>query len=244
MEYAEELKTVNCTRGRPYAAQTKYSMLSGLSVFFQDTISWEWQDVPKRPPLQHGDLPKLPQSLPRYIPQPELERLMPAIRALECTYQKSALLVARWSGARREEIQRLAVDCLDRYPDGTARLRIPAGKTKQERMIPLNEEAAQTIVDLQGNRKGERGLADRLTGIETRYLFMRHGKMISTKYLFEDSLDKVCAVAGLVTADNKALVTAHRFRHTVGTELAQGGARLRTIQKILGHESVEMSLVY
>lgn len=47
MQYAAELKTMNCTRGRPYAAQSKHGMLSGLSVFFQDTISWEWQDVPK-----------------------------------------------------------------------------------------------------------------------------------------------------------------------------------------------------
>lgn len=133
---------------------------------------------------------------------------------------------------------------LDKYPDGTARLRIPAGKTKQERMVPLNEEAANAIRDLQTKRQGERGLRDRLTGVETRYLFMRHGKLISTKYLFEDSLDKACAVAGLITSNNKALVTAHRFRHTVGTQLAQGGARLSTIQKILGHESVEMSLVY
>ena len=47
-----------------------------------------------------------------------------------------------------------------------------------------------------------------------------------------------------MTADGKATVTAHRFRHTVGTQLARRGARLRTIQKILGHESVRMSMVY
>ena len=58
-------------------------------------------------------------------------------------YQRAALLVARWSGARRGEICRLAVDCLDVYPDGTARLRIPAGKTLKERVVPLHEEAAE-----------------------------------------------------------------------------------------------------
>jgi len=40
------------------------------------------------------------------------------------------------------------------------------------------------------------------------------------------------------------MVTAHRFRHTVGTELAEGGARLHTIMKMLGHTSTEMTLVY
>jgi integrase len=218
--------------------------LSRLSVFFQNTISWEWEDVPNRPPLLHGDLPKLPKSIPRYIPQQELDQLMPAIRALDCPYQRAALLIARWCGARREEIQRLGVDCLDSYPDGTPRLRIPAGKTKKERIVPLNEEAADAIRLLQNERKGERGLRDRQTGVETRYLFMHHGRLISTKYLFEDALKKVCRASGLLTVDNKVLITAHRFRHTVGTQLAQRGARLRTIQKILGHESVEMALVY
>jgi site-specific recombinase XerD len=244
MEYANALNAMINTRGKPYAAQTKYGLLSRLSVFFQDTISWEWEDVPNRPPLLHGDLPKLPKSIPRYIPQQELDQLMPAIRALDCPYQRAALLIARWCGARREEIQRLSVDCLDSYPDGTPRLRIPAGKTKRERIVPLNEEAAEAIRLLQKERKGERGLGDRQTGMETRYLFMHHGRLISTSYLFERALKKVCRASGLTTADNKALITAHRFRHTVGTVLAQRGARLRTIQKILGHESVEMALVY
>jgi site-specific recombinase XerD len=244
MEYATALNTMINTRGKPYAAQTKYGLLSRLSVFFQDTISWEWEDVPNRPPLLHGDLPKLPKALPRYIPQEELAQLVPAIRALDCPYQRAALLIARWCGARREEIQRLAVDCLDSYPDGTPRLRIPAGKTKRERIVPLNEEAAEAIRQVQQERKGERGLRDRQTGMETRYLFMQHGRLISTSYLFERALQKVCRASGLITANNKGLVTAHRFRHTVGTVLAQKGARLRTIQKILGHESVEMALVY
>ena len=244
MEYAASLNTVMSKRGRPFATVTKHSLLCWLSVFFQDTSSWEWEGVPQRPPLLHGDLPKLPKSIPRYIPQEELERLMPAIRRLDCPYQRTALLIARWCGARREEIQRLSIDCLDSYPDGTPRLRIPAGKTKKERIVPLNEEAADTIRLLQARRRTQRGLRDRQTGVETPYLFMHHGRLMSSKYLFEDALTKVCQASGLTTADNKRRVTAHRFRHTVGTALAQKGARLRTIQKILGHESVEMALVY
>ncbi len=244
MEYADALHTMINKRRKLYAAQSKYKLLSQLSAFFQDTASWEWEGVPHRPLLQHGDLPKLPKGIPRYIPQEELDQLMPAIRALDCPYQRAALLIARWCGARREEIGRLSIDCLDSYPDGTPRLRIPAGKTKKERIVPLNAEAADAIRLLQSKRKGERGLRDRLTGVETRYLFMHHGRLISTKYLFEDALKRVCRASGLVTANDKALITAHRFRHTVGTVLARRGARLRTIQKILGHESIEMALVY
>jgi site-specific recombinase XerD len=244
MKYAAFLNTVISNRGRPFATATKHGLLCWLSVFFQDVISWGWEGVPSHLPLLHCDLPKLPKSIPRYIPQPELDQLMPAIRALDCPYQRAALLIARWCGARREEIQRLSVDCLDSYPDGTPRLRIPAGKTKRERVVPLNEEAAAAIRLLQAQRHAQRGLRDRQTGVETPYLFMRHGRLISTRYLFEEALTKVCQASGLTTVDNKRRITAHRFRHTVGTALARKGARLRTIQKILGHESVEMALVY
>ena len=245
MEYAEVLNTVkSALTHRPLAAATKHHRLSELAVFFQDTAKWQWDDVPGRPLLQSGDLPKLPERIPRYIPKEELDHLMPAIRELACPYRRAALLIARWSGARREEIQRLSFECLDTYPDGTPRLHIPAGKTKRERLVPLNQEAAEAIRLLQGHRRGKRGLPDRQTGVETHYLFMQHGRLLSVDYLFENPLRQVCRAVGLVTKDDKATVTAHRFRHTVGTQLAQRGARFRTIQKILGHESAKMTSIY
>jgi hypothetical protein len=182
--------------------------------------------------------------VPRYIPEDELERLMTAIRALPCPYQRAALLIARWSGARRDEIRRLSVDCLEAYPDGTPRLRIPAGKTRQERLVPLNEEVAEAIRVLQADRRGERGFRDDLTGKSTRYLFMHHGKLFSGSYLFQAPLKVACEMAGLVTADGKPTISPHRFRHTVGTQLAERGARLRTIMNVLGHASATMSMVY
>ncbi|HJT57736.1 MAG TPA: tyrosine-type recombinase/integrase [Ktedonobacteraceae bacterium] len=160
-------------------------------------------------------------------------------------HQRAALLIARWSGARRDEIRRLSVDCLDAYPDGTPRLRIPAGKTKRERMIPLHEEAAAAIREIQVLRCTEdRGLRDTQTGVETRYLFLHLGRLYSCYYLFERSLQSACEAVGLLNGKGKHTIHAHRFRHTVGTQLAERGAKLHTIMKILGHNSVSMSLVY
>jgi integrase len=51
----------------------------------------------------------MPRRIPRYIPADELARLMTAVASLPCPHQRAALLVARWSGARRGEICRLAV---------------------------------------------------------------------------------------------------------------------------------------
>ncbi len=225
----------------------KQSLLSALSTFFRETAAWGYDDVPGRPLLGAGDLPRMPLNIPRYIPEGELARLMDAILALECPYQRAALLIARWSGARRGEIRRLSLDCLDSYPDGTPRLRIPAGKTYAERTVPLGQEAAEAIRALQAERRrvtGERGFRDDLSGEPTHYLFVRRGTMISDRYLFETPLARVCRETGLVGPDGSPTVTMHRFRHTVGTQLAEGGAKLHTIMSVLGHTSASTSMVY
>jgi hypothetical protein len=97
---------------------------------------------------------------------------------------------------------------------------------------------------LQQLHQGKRGLLDERTGTITPYLFMNRGRRFSARYLLDDALEKVCEQAGLVAADGKPTVWPHRFRHTLATQLARRGARFQTIQKILGHEGPEMSIVY
>jgi hypothetical protein len=57
-------------------------------------------------------------------------------------------------------------------------------------------------------------------------------------------LEIACDAAGLVESNGRPSVTAHRFRHTVGTQLAERGAKLHTIMQVLGHSSASMSMVY
>ncbi len=246
LAYAQWLDTAVAPQtGRPLAPQTKHHLLSSLAVFFRQTAHWGWAESPDRPLLLAGDLPRLPLRVPRYIPEDQLAQLMAAIRALPCPYRRAALLVARWSGARRDEIRRLPVDCLDHYPDGTPRLHLPVGKSRAERVVPLTEEAAEAIRALQRLRQvGDRGLRDDYTGEVTRYLFVHHGQHYSASYLFESALAEACRAAGLVDAAGKPTMTAHRFRHTVGTQLAERGASLYTIMKVLGHTSASMAMVY
>jgi len=245
LAYAEALQAMRNPRtGQPYATLTKRGRLAGLVVFFRNVTAWRWEDAPTYPVVAAGDLPKIPQRMPRYVPEPELTQLMDGVRALECPYQRAALLIARWCGARRDEIRRLAHDCLDAYPDGTARLHIPAGKTRRERLVPLHEEAAAAIRSIQTARPLERGFRDPLTGVVVRRLFVHHGKPFSNYYLFDTGLALACQAAGLVNIDGRPTVTAHRFRHTVGTQLAERGAKLHTIMQVLGHTSASMAMVY
>lgn len=245
LAFAASLETTLSPRsGKPLTIESKITRLSSLSVFFRDTAAWGWEEAPKRPLMGARDLPKRPKRIPRYIPADQLNRLVHAVRQLTCPYQRAALIVARWSGARRSEIRNLELDCLDSYADGTPRLRIPVGKGKSERVVPLHEEAAAAIRQLQQLAVAKRGFRDEQTGAETHRLFVYRGFLLSDSYLFETALEHACTKAGLVDQEGKPMVTAHRFRHTVGTQLAEGGARLHTIMKMLGHTSTEMTLVY
>lgn len=233
--------------GKPLGAISRKQRVSGLSQLFRETAAWQYDDVPGYALITVGDAPKAPQRVPRFIPDHELDQLMPAIEELSCPFQRAALLVARWSGARRDEIRRLPIDCLDRYPDGTPRLRIPARKTYKERTVPLHHNAAdalQTVIDLR--RAGrERAFTDERTGEQVRYLFVNHSKLMSSFYLFETPLHKARLIGptGYRRKDRRT-VSAHRFRHTVGTQFAERGAKLHTIMMVLGHSSVSMALVY
>ena len=107
LAYAATLQTNSANGGAVVSIETKISRLSTLSVFLQDTAAWGWKDAPTHSLIGARDLPKRLGQLPRYIPADELERLIPAIRRLTCPYQRTALIVARWSGARRSEIRNL-----------------------------------------------------------------------------------------------------------------------------------------
>jgi integrase len=244
-------ETPTAKTGKPLGVASRIQRISGLSQFFRDTAAWQYDEVPGYTLIGAGDAPKNTQRIPRFIPVHELDRLMPIINEITCPFQRAALLVARWSGARRDEIRHLPLDCLDRYTDGTARLRLPGRKTYTERTVPLHEDAAealQALIDLR--KKGtERPFTDKRTGAQIRYLFVDHGKLLSSHYLFETSINQACHAAGLVRPGGRSgkghgTVSAHRFRHTVGTQLAERGAKLHTIMKVLGHTSVNMALVY
>lgn len=217
-----------------------------ISAFFRYASHAEWDDVPVRAPLATGDVPRGTFSVPRYIPAHELEPLMEHIRQLDCPLQRCALLVARWSGARRTEIRKLHLDCLDSYPDGTPRLRLAPGKSRKERIVPIHQEAADAIKTLIAIRdqQPDRGVYDAELGRPIRRLFLNNGRLASPDYLFAFPLHHVCAEAGLLDEEGKALVHAHRFRHTLGTQLAEKGAKTLTIMKVLGHASAHMSMIY
>jgi len=250
-EHAEEFlrwlgAQTNQQTGAPLSVSFRRSVVTLITRFVTETAAWGWDGVPARVLFTRADIPKIAKPLPRFIPDHELVALMAAVHQLANPYQRAALIVARWSGARRDEIRRLAVDCLDTYPDGHPRLRIPVGKGYAERSIPLHPQAAealQPLIDIAREQRGRRRW-DPSVGREVQHIFVMRGKLLSKSLLFDMALAEACTAAGLVDSAGKATITAHRFRHTIGTQLAEGGARIQTIMAVLGHRTPNMSIIY
>lgn len=236
----------NQQSGAPLSTSYRRTVVTLITRFVNETAAWSWDDVPARVLFTRADIPKIAKPLPRFIPDHELAALMTAVDQLPNPYQRAALIVARWSGARRDEIRRLAVDCLDTYPDGHPRLRIPVGKGYTERSIPLHPQAAhalQPLIDQARKQQGRRRY-DPSAGREVQHIFVVRGKLLSRSLLFDKALAEACTAAGLVDSAGRATITAHRFRHTIGTQLAEGGARIQTIMAVLGHRTANMSIIY
>jgi hypothetical protein len=99
----------------------------------------------------------------------------------------------------------MCLDCLDAYPDGAPRLRLPASKNYSERTIPLTQEAADGIRTLQDLRRDQidRPLLGNHNERPTRRLFVRLGRVLSNAYLFDDALLTACRTAGLLDPEGK-----------------------------------------
>ena len=193
--------------GAPLSVSFRRSVVTLITRFVTETAAWSWDDVPARVLFTRADIPKITRPLPRFIPDHELAALMTAVDQLANPYQRAALIVARWSGARRDEIRRLAVDCLDTYPDGHPRLRIPVGKGYAERSIPLHPQAADALAAAdRGGPATARAPALRPQRRPARSSTSSWcaANCCPTSLLFDMALAEACAAAGLVDSAGKA----------------------------------------
>ncbi|MFD8781891.1 tyrosine-type recombinase/integrase [Kitasatospora sp. NPDC059599] len=195
----------------PLSRAYRAGIISTVAVFFRHAAVAEWDDVPARPLITHADVPRVVERVPRFIPEDQLGPVMDQVRSLECPLQRCALLVARWNGARRTEIRKLHLDCLDAYPDGTPRLRLAAGKALKERTVPLHEEAADAIRALVAlwQVQHDRGIHDSDLGRPVRYLFLRNGGLAGPDYLFANPLRAICQELGILNGVGKPPPSTH-----------------------------------
>lgn len=199
--------------------------LGMLRLFFERSIEWGWSDTPARCPVFESDLPKSDDPLPKFLDDPTAARFMRAAALLGQPHRLIVEMLAR-TGMRVGELCALRADAVVIIGDAHW-LRIPIGKLRNDRLIPLHPE----LVEQLDTWRRDVGADD------TGMLISNRGRPIN-RYSVARIIKRVGAQAGI------ANMHPHRLRHTLATQAINRGMSLEAIAALLGHRSMRMTLVY
>jgi len=149
------------------------------------------------------------------------------------------LVVARRAGLRVGELGRLELNCLGENPDGTFSLRVPLGKLRSEREIPIDEHTATLIKKIRSQRGERPTTIDPTTGRPVALLICHRNGRVVSRTLFRKTLKDAAAEYGI-----QENLYPHRLRHTYATEMLRYGVSLPGIMRLLGHTTIKMTLRY
>jgi site-specific recombinase XerD len=216
-------------KGQLLAKNTQRHRLRMIRIFLERLIEWDWPDAPGRNPILHGDIPPRAEPIPRFLTDQQAAAFMAAARTHPVPrYRLVAQVLAR-TGLRASELCELAADSVTHIGTDGHWLRVPVGKLRNDRMIPLHPEVVDLFADWTATnsehiRATRRLLADDHAPIDRRTVH----RIIA----------RIGAIAGI---DD---MHPHRLRHTLATQAINRGMRLEAIAALLGHHSLEMTLVY
>ncbi|MEQ8904663.1 site-specific tyrosine recombinase XerD [Ekhidna sp.] len=212
------------------SAYTQARMVSGLKAFFRFLV---YEEVITKDPSELLEAPKLGRKLPDTLDLPEIEQIFEAIdmSTPEGTRNRAMLETLYSSGLRVSELINLKISNIH---DDIGFLRI-IGKGSKERLVPIGRSALKHIKIF---RDEVRVHIDVKSGFEDHLFVTKRGKAISRVMVFMVIKD-LTAKIGL-----KKNISPHTFRHSFATHLIEGGADLRAVQEMLGHESITTTEIY
>jgi integrase/recombinase XerD len=204
--------------------------LSGIRAFYKFLIM---EDMLTADPTETIEAPKLSRKLPDTLHFHEIEQLLAAIdlSTPEGTRNRAMLETLYSSGLRVSELLELKLSNL--YED-MGFLKV-AGKGDKERLVPIGRDALKHI---QLYREGVRCHLTIKKGHEDFVFLNRRGAKLTRVMVFTIIKD-LAAKAGI-----QKTVSPHTFRHSFATHLIEGGADLRAVQEMLGHESITTTEIY
>lgn len=212
------------------SAYTQARMVSGLKAFFRFLV---YEELITKDPSELLEAPKLGRKLPDTLDLPEIEQIFDAIDMSTPEGQRNrAMLETLYSsGLRVSELINLKISNIH---EDIGFLRV-IGKGSKERLVPIGRSALKHIKIF---RDEIRIHLDVKQGFEDHLFVTKRGKSISRVMVFMIIKD-LAAKIGL-----KKTISPHTFRHSFATHLIEGGADLRAVQEMLGHESITTTEIY
>jgi integrase/recombinase XerD len=205
-------------------------LISGLRSFFRYCLS---EELITLDPSSLLDAPRLKRSLPDVLTVEEIEELMRLIdHSKEDGLRNRAILEIMYScGLRVSEVVQLRIHCL--FLDaGFIRV---IGKGNKERLVPIG---ASAIEQLRIYFQHVRNLQTSMPGEEEIVFLNRRGRRLTRVMIFL-IIKELAQKAGI-----RKVISPHTFRHSFATHLVEGGADLRSVQEMLGHESITTTEIY
>ena len=213
-----------------FNARSQARIVSGMRAFYRYLI---YANVREDDPTELLDAPKIGMHLPDVLTVEEIQNIMDVIdlSTPEGHRNRAMVEVMYGCGLRVSELVTLRLSNLF-FEDGFIKV---VGKGNKERLIPIGKTAINAVnqyVD------GKRKLLKIKKGEEDYVFLNRRGAHLTREMVFM-LVKKWVAAAGI-----DKTVSPHTFRHSFATHLIEGGADLRAVQEMLGHESITTTEIY
>jgi len=178
--------------------------------------------------------PKQEKKLPRFLEYEEVKLLLstPPVNTWLGARDRAILETLYSTGIRVSELVALNMDDID-FLGEVVHVR---GKGKKERISPIGSSALQVIqhyMEYRNKRAQSNG------NFDSKVLFVnKHGRRLSTRSV-RRKMDKYLKMSGLDPA-----ISPHTLRHSFATHMLNNGADLRSVQELLGHQSLSTTQIY
>lgn len=211
-------------------ARSQSRIISGLKSFFNYLI---FEDYRKDTPLELIEVPKTGRKLPDTLSTQEIDLLINAINLTSAEGERNkAMLETLYScGLRVSELVTLKISDLF-FEEGFVKI---TGKGNKQRFVPIGLPTQKIILTYKNYIRSKLPIQK---GHEDTLFLNRRGKQLTRAMIFTIIKDLA------VKIDLKKTISPHTFRHSFATHLLENGADLRSIQLMLGHESITTTEVY
>ena len=209
---------------------TQSRIISGIKSFYEYLL---FEKLIKSNPLAEIEQPKTQRKLPDTLSIDEINLMVSKIEKNKSEYYRNIAIIETMYGCGLRVSELINLKISDLYLDEDF-LKV-TGKGNKQRLVPISSINKKCIV----NYLNESRSKIKINPTHSDTLFLnRRGKGLTRAMIFT-IVKNLTKLAGI-----KKNISPHTFRHSFATHLLENGADLKTIQQMLGHESITTTEIY